>query len=135
MVNGNPPRSQLFGHLRTSLFAVLRSLGHLLCHLFGRGRSWRLLGDGLRFRLLRRPEQGPDRPRRHDLAIVGKGLVVPFDLFQVVAVIDHDAVRLAQPLFRDVAQPIDALQPGAIAEMEARHRVHSRASVDFASMK
>ena len=41
---------------------------------------------------------------------------------QLVAVVAHQPVRLAQALGRGVALPVDALQPGAVAEMEAGHR-------------
>jgi len=49
--------------------------------------------------------------------------VVALDLFQVVAVVDHQRVRLAQALERGVGQPVDPIEAGAVAEMEARHRI------------
>ena len=58
-----------------------------------------------------------------DRALVGEGLVVGLDEAQIVEVVDHQPVRLAQALGRGVAQPVEPLQPGAVAEMEAGDRV------------
>ena len=49
--------------------------------------------------------------------------MVGLDLLGVIQVIDHDAIRLLDPARRHVAQPVHPLQPRAVAEVEARHRV------------
>ena len=49
--------------------------------------------------------------------------MIGLDIVKVVAVIDHHAMRLAEAPVGEIAADIDALQPRAIAEMEARDRV------------
>ena len=61
--------------------------------------------------------------RSDDLALLGEGFVVLLDVVEVVAVVHHQAVRLPQALGRRVAEKVEPLQAGAVAEMEARHRV------------
>ncbi len=61
--------------------------------------------------------------RGDDGALVGESLVVGLDKTQIVEIVDHQPVRLAQALGRDIAQPVEPLEPGTIAEMEAGHRV------------
>ena len=49
--------------------------------------------------------------------------MIGLDVGEFIAVIDHDAMRLALAPVGEIAADIDALQPRAIAEMEARDRV------------
>jgi hypothetical protein len=53
-------------------------------------------------------------------ATAGAVLVEPL---QVVQVVHHQAERLLQALGRRVAGPVEAFHAGAVAEVEARHRV------------
>src|SRR5262249_17971541 len=59
------------------------------------------------------------RGRHQPFVLVG--LVVLFDLLQLVAIVAHESVRLAQSLGRDIPLPVDPLKPRAIAEMKAGH--------------
>src|SRR5262245_61017738 len=69
------------------------------------------------------PEELLDRARGDDLAIIGVGLVVLFDVIETIEIVHHDAGGFAQALWREIAEPIDPFQPRAIAEMEARDRI------------
>src|SRR6266851_5124326 len=71
----------------------------------------------------RRREKRVDLRRAHDGAVAHEGLVVGLDRLGIIEVIHHDAAGLRDAAARDVAEPVDALEPGAVAEMEARHRV------------
>ncbi len=62
---------------------------------------------------------GGDHARRW----FGEGLVVLLDVVEVVEVIDHQPVRLRRPFSETSPRPVDALEPRAVAEMEARHRI------------
>src|SRR5262245_45911528 len=53
-------------------------------------------------------------------ALVYIGLVVLFDVLELIAIVAHESVRLAQALCRDIPLPIDALETGAVAEVETR---------------
>ena len=64
-----------------------------------------------------------------DPALLGQRLVVLLDLAEVVEVVDHQPVRLAQALRRDVAEEVQPLEPRAVAEVEARHRVDRAAGL------
>ena len=44
-------------------------------------------------------------------------LVVLLDVFETIKIIDHDAGGFAQGFRRNIAEPVDALQPRAVAEM------------------
>src|SRR3954471_11939683 len=61
--------------------------------------------------------------RDGDGAVVGEGLVVGLDGARVVEVVDHQPGGLAQAFGRGVAGPVQALEAGAVAEVEARDRV------------
>ena len=61
------------------------------------------------------------RPRPR--SAVGEGLVVGLDVVEVVAVVDHHAMRLRAGPAPTCRREVDALQPRAIAEMEARDRI------------
>src|ERR1700733_605476 len=67
----------------------------------------------------RHGEQLLDRSRSRDLAAVDEGLVIALDLVEIVEVIAHDPEGLREPLRRQVPLPVDALKPGAVAEMKA----------------
>jgi hypothetical protein len=54
---------------------------------------------------------------------MGEGLVVGLDGLRVVQLVDHDPVRFLDPARRDVAEPIDAFEPGAVATVETRDRI------------
>ena len=59
----------------------------------------------------------------NDLALVGECLVVALDSREVVEVVDHEAGALSQTLLAGVAHPVEPFEPGAVAEVEAGHRV------------
>ena len=70
------------------------------------------------------PQQTAARNRRsHDGAALRIGLVVLLDVVEIVLVVHHQPVRLRDAALGGVGEPIDALEPRAIAEMEARHRI------------
>src|SRR3954468_5985707 len=52
--------------------------------------------------------------RRHDGAGFGVGLVVLLDVLEVVEIVDHQAVRLAERAGGCVGQPVDLLEAGAV---------------------
>ena len=60
--------------------------------------------------------------RRHHV-LVGEGLVIAFDLGEIVLIVDHHAVGLGEALLRQIAHRIDPFEPRAVAEMEARDRI------------
>ena len=81
-------------------------------------------------RTRRRGRQGrAHRVGGGDPALLGQRLVVLLDLAEVVEVVDHQPVRLAQPVRRDVAEEVQPLEPRAVAEVEARHRVDRAAGL------
>ena len=49
--------------------------------------------------------------------------MVRLDMVERVEVVDHQAVGLLHALARGIAQEIQAFQAGAVAEMEAGHRI------------
>src|SRR5258708_18960373 len=51
-----------------------------------------------------------------DFVLVGVGLVVLFDILETIEIVDHDPGGFAQALWRQIAEPIDPLQPCAVAE-------------------
>ena len=55
--------------------------------------------------------------------LLGISLVVPLDVLEIVEVVHHQAVRLAQRPFRRVGGEIQSLEPRTIAEMEACNRI------------
>src|ERR1700730_5858023 len=63
------------------------------------------------------------RARGGDLALVGVGFVVLLDIVEAIEIVDHDAGGLAKSLPREVTKPVDPLQPCAVADVEARHRI------------
>ena len=63
-----------------------------------------------------------------DDALLRVGLVVLLDVVEIVAVVDHQAVRLLQGALGRVAEPVEPFQPRAVAEMEARDRVDRQAA-------
>src|SRR6185369_2225191 len=58
-----------------------------------------------------------------DLAVVRERLVVALDGAEVVEVIDHEAGTLGEALLAGVGHPMQALEAGAIAEVEACDRI------------
>src|SRR5689334_2260962 len=75
----------------------------------------------------RRPGTLANSVRRCDDAVLRVGLVVLLDVVDVVLVVHHQAMRLREGLFRQVAEWIELLQPRAVAEMETRHRIERTA--------
>src|SRR5262245_9538324 len=61
--------------------------------------------------------------RGDDGAVIGEGLVVGLDGAWVVEVVDHQPGGLAQAFGRGVAGPVQPLEAGAVAEVEARNRI------------
>src|SRR6185295_18889534 len=53
---------------------------------------------------------------RDDLVLVHERFVVALDSVEVVQIVDHEAGRFAQALGADVAHPVEALEPRAVAE-------------------
>ena len=68
-------------------------------------------------------------PGSDDPAVLGVALVVAFDLVQAVHVVHHQASRPAHAAQRGVAQPVQTLQAGAVAEMETRDRIERVAAL------
>src|SRR2546427_11428636 len=64
-----------------------------------------------------------DMARSGDRPALRVGFVIALDLLEIVEVIDHQPVRLAQAFRRSVGEPVDLLEPGAVAEVEAGDRV------------
>src|SRR3990167_2242724 len=62
---------------------------------------------------------GMYHPTPHETVVAG------LDAGQVVEVVDHQAGGLLQSLGRQVGLGVEALEPGAVVEVEARHRVSS----------
>jgi hypothetical protein len=58
-----------------------------------------------------------------DGAVVRKSFVISLDEPQVVEIIDHEPGGLAQAFARGIAEEVQSLQPGPIAEMETSHRI------------
>src|SRR4051812_5040027 len=82
------------------------------------------MGKGRKALCLRRSSQGRgDAARRHDRTVLSVGLVIALDLREIVAIVDHQAVRLAQPLLRSVGKPVEPLESRTVAEMKARHGI------------
>ncbi len=48
---------------------------------------------------------------------------VVFQRFQVVSVVDHHATGASQTVVRTVPHEIDSLDEGAVAQVEAGHRI------------
>src|ERR1700741_3186324 len=66
-----------------------------------------------------------DIRRTNDSAIAHESLVIGLDAVVVVQIVDHDAEGFLERTRRGVAEPIDALEPRAVAEVKARHRVNA----------
>jgi len=49
--------------------------------------------------------------------------VVGLDIVELIQIIDHQPGGLPQAVFGDVGEPVEALQPRAVAEMKARDAV------------
>ena len=126
---GDPPRSRFPGRLRrTASGGILRARAAYSLSARpdravrrpGRARK-RPASAACPLRLESQQRMHLARGGDHPLVLVG--LVVLLDVLELVAVVAHQAVRLAQALRRDVALPVDALEARAVAEMEARHRI------------
>ncbi len=70
--------------------------------------------------------QRPHFAAGHNLA-VRIGLVVGIDIAQLVAVVHHHGVGLLEAVGAGIGQPVEALDDGAVAEMEMRHAVERSA--------
>jgi hypothetical protein len=69
-----------------------------------------------------------NRGRGCNLTLLGKGLVVRFDLVQRVKIIDHQPVGLLHAFLGAIAEKIQTLELRAVAEMEARDRIERMAA-------
>src|SRR6185312_11092232 len=76
--------------------------------------------------LLDRAGELAHRIGRGNVAMAAIGLVIGLDVLETVAIIDHEPGRFGEALGRDVAEPVQPLDGGAIVEMEARHRIERR---------
>src|SRR5579872_2891960 len=71
--------------------------------------------------------QFPDRRGSDDLAFVGEGLVVLFNVIEIVKVVHHDSIGLLKARGGQIAERIDPFEPRAIAEMKPRDRIDDAA--------
>ena len=78
-------------------------------------RHWRIFSAG--------SQQVADRARSSDPPFTAIGFVIGLDIRQAIEVVDHDAGGLLQAFGRSVAEPIQSLDPRAVAEMKKCHRV------------
>src|SRR4029077_6608215 len=67
--------------------------------------------------------QRVDLGRTHDGAAAHEGLVVVLDAVLVVEIVDHDAEGFLDRTGLGFAEPVDPLNPRAVAEVKARYRV------------
>src|SRR6266403_359680 len=66
-------------------------------------------------------QQRIDVRRTHHCSIIYKSLRVALDRFDVVEVVHHDAERFLDTARRGVAEPVDLLEPRAVAEVKTRY--------------
>src|SRR6266404_2712571 len=59
----------------------------------------------------------------HDGAAAHEGLVVALDAIVVVEIVDHDDEGFLDRTVLGVAEPVDPLEPRAVAEVKTRYRV------------
>src|SRR6266853_1773419 len=67
--------------------------------------------------------QYAEAARGDDAVFPRVGLVVAFDVVEAVNVVHHEPRRAAHARGGDVAEPVEALEARAVAEVEPRHRV------------
>src|SRR5579883_449876 len=72
-------------------------------------------------------QQGAQRARSGDAAVIGISLVIGLDIGEAVEIVDHDARRLPQPLFRFVGEPVEPFEPRTVAEVKMRDGIASAA--------
>ena len=63
----------------------------------------------------------------HDVAFK-ESLVIFLDFGKIVQIVDHHPERLANAVFGQIARPVDALQPRAIAQVKFRDWITARSS-------
>src|SRR3954451_22283378 len=68
-------------------------------------------------------QQRVDVARARDGAAAHEGLVVVLDAVVVVEIVDHDAEGFLDRTELGVAEPVDPLEPRAVAEVKTRYRV------------
>src|ERR1700689_4904526 len=68
-------------------------------------------------------QEGIDIRRSDNSAVAHEGLVVVLDAVMVVEIVDHDAEGFLDRTGGGVAEPVDPLQPGAVAQVKACHGV------------
>src|SRR5438445_9074070 len=68
-------------------------------------------------------EQCVDIGRTHDGPVAHEGLVVVLDAVVVVEIVDHDAEGFLDRTELGVAEPVDPLEPRAVAEVKTGYRV------------
>src|SRR4051794_1543418 len=61
--------------------------------------------------------------RTHDGIAADEVLMVVLDAVMVIEIIDHDTEGLRDRTWRSVAEPVDPLEPRAVAEMKTRYRI------------
>ena len=66
--------------------------------------------------------QSSDRLCMHNIAFK-KSMVVFLDFGEIVQIVDHHPERLANAVFGQVAGPVNALQPRAVAEVKFSDRI------------
>src|SRR3981081_3432978 len=105
---------------RPSLFPHLYSEGRGLCYAASRGC---VFPQDSKLDAVFGRQQRIDVRRTHHCSIIYKSLMVALDRFDVVEVVHHDAERFLDAARRGVAEPVDLLEPRAVAEMKTRYRV------------
>jgi hypothetical protein len=63
--------------------------------------------------------------RTHDGAAAHEGFVVVLDAVAVIKIVEHDAEGFLDRTELGVAEPVDLLEPRAVAEVKTRYRVHA----------
>ena len=112
---GGRPRRQVAAHGRTGLSPPDAPAG--------RRDAGARAPAGATALLRRRSREGGDRPGVGDPSLVDERLVVGHHRRLVVDVVHHQARGLEEAGRCRVAHPVDPFEPGAVAQVEPRHRV------------
>src|SRR6185312_9994073 len=80
-----------------------------------------------RHELERRPQQALDGIRRYHGRPFGISLVVLLDVIEIVEIVHHHPIPLRDCTLRGIREPVDALKPRTVAEMETCHWINKSA--------